>query len=167
MNTVGSSTTTNRYLPILPGIHSFLSAPLVQSTEKHLQNEQLLPLSSLFDSTFFLRELCYFVFFLRNSSKTVLAVPPPTCHLPKSMHGLLSVRDINVQREVSCPVLPTTRYKHYVCPQCFKTFSRPSNLKVHIYTHTGERPFVCTFRNCGRSFSVRSNLRRHMRIHGL
>lgn len=150
MDTVESSAiATNEYLPILPGIDSFPGAPLAQSTEKDLQNESLLPLSSLFDSTFF------------------LPVPQPTCRLPESMHGLLSVRDINIQREVSCSVSPNTRYKHYACPQCFKMFSRPSNLKVHIYTHTGERPFVCTFRDCGRSFSVRSNMRRHMRIHGL
>lgn len=60
-----------------------------------------------------------------------------------------------------------TSHEHYTCPQCFKRFSRPSNLKIHSYSHTGERPFVCSVKDCGRSFSVRSNMKRHMRIHGL
>ncbi|KAL1924082.1 uncharacterized protein VTP21DRAFT_7117 [Calcarisporiella thermophila] len=53
----------------------------------------------------------------------------------------------------------------YQCPYCPKRFSRPSSLKIHTYSHTGERPFVCSVEGCGRSFSVQSNLRRHMRVH--
>ncbi|KAI8813729.1 hypothetical protein BJ742DRAFT_653547, partial [Cladochytrium replicatum] len=50
------------------------------------------------------------------------------------------------------------------CQHCNKAFSRPSSLTTHTYTHTGERPFGCTIPGCGRSFSVLSNLRRHLRI---
>ncbi|KAI9327522.1 hypothetical protein DFJ73DRAFT_610494, partial [Zopfochytrium polystomum] len=50
------------------------------------------------------------------------------------------------------------------CQYCSKRFSRPSSLTTHSYTHTGERPHVCTMPGCGRSFSVLSNLRRHLRI---
>ncbi|ODQ56182.1 hypothetical protein SAICODRAFT_44490, partial [Saitoella complicata NRRL Y-17804] len=52
----------------------------------------------------------------------------------------------------------------FTCPACSKVFSRPSSLKIHGYSHTGERPFVCTVPGCGRAFSVRSNMRRHMRV---
>ncbi|KAI8369305.1 uncharacterized protein BYT42DRAFT_583856 [Radiomyces spectabilis] len=55
----------------------------------------------------------------------------------------------------------------YVCPYCHKKFSRPSSLRIHTYSHTGEKPFVCTEEGCGRRFSVQSNMRRHLRVHRL
>ncbi|KAI9269250.1 hypothetical protein BDA99DRAFT_405315, partial [Phascolomyces articulosus] len=53
----------------------------------------------------------------------------------------------------------------YSCPYCRKGFSRPSSLRTHTYSHTGEKPFICTVDGCHRRFSVHSNLRRHLRIH--
>ncbi|KAJ6587158.1 hypothetical protein DFH09DRAFT_1142769 [Mycena vulgaris] len=53
----------------------------------------------------------------------------------------------------------------YECPYCGKGFSRPSSLKIHLNSHTGEKPFVCPVDGCGRSFSVLSNMRRHARVH--
>ncbi|KAI6110617.1 hypothetical protein EDD16DRAFT_1238508 [Pisolithus croceorrhizus] len=53
----------------------------------------------------------------------------------------------------------------YECAYCGKGFTRPSSLKIHLNSHTGEKPFVCTFEGCGRSFSVLSNMRRHARVH--
>ncbi|PKC08720.1 hypothetical protein RhiirA5_260680, partial [Rhizophagus irregularis] len=53
----------------------------------------------------------------------------------------------------------------YQCPYCSKRFSRPSSLRIHTYSHTGEKPFVCTEPGCGRKFSVQSNMRRHLRVH--
>ncbi|KAI9360103.1 hypothetical protein BD770DRAFT_341865 [Pilaira anomala] len=55
----------------------------------------------------------------------------------------------------------------YICPYCQKKFSRPSSLRIHTYSHTGEKPFVCTEPGCGRHFSVQSNMRRHLRVHRL
>ncbi|EKM54479.1 uncharacterized protein PHACADRAFT_73403, partial [Phanerochaete carnosa HHB-10118-sp] len=53
----------------------------------------------------------------------------------------------------------------YECMWCGKGFTRPSSLRIHMNTHTGERPYVCPFEGCGRSFSVQSNMRRHARVH--
>lgn len=53
----------------------------------------------------------------------------------------------------------------YYCPFCNKAFNRPSSLRIHTYSHTGEKPFVCPEEGCGRQFSVQSNMRRHLRVH--
>ncbi|KAJ7497544.1 hypothetical protein FB451DRAFT_1163413 [Mycena latifolia] len=53
----------------------------------------------------------------------------------------------------------------YECSYCGKGFSRPSSLRIHLNSHTGEKPFVCPVDGCGRSFSVLSNMRRHARVH--
>lgn len=55
----------------------------------------------------------------------------------------------------------------YVCNVCNKAFSRPSSLRIHSHSHTGEKPFQCPHKGCGKAFSVRSNMKRHERgCHG-
>ena len=51
----------------------------------------------------------------------------------------------------------------YICPTCSKAFSRPSSLRIHSHSHTGEKPFRCPHAGCGKAFSVRSNMKRHER----
>lgn len=56
----------------------------------------------------------------------------------------------------------------YQCLTCQKAFSRPSSLKIHTYSHTGEKPFKCKYDGCGKFFSVRSNMKRHEKgCHGI
>ncbi|CAK8691523.1 unnamed protein product [Clavelina lepadiformis] len=53
--------------------------------------------------------------------------------------------------------------KHFSCNFCDKSFKCKRPLKVHIRTHTGERPYQCDV--CHKSFSMNSSLKSHMRIH--
>ncbi|KAJ7590294.1 hypothetical protein C8J56DRAFT_591157 [Mycena floridula] len=56
------------------------------------------------------------------------------------------------------PRAPATPYK---CHHCSKIFNHPSNLRVHLNSHTAETSFDCVL--CDKSFNVRSNLTRHQR----
>ncbi|KAH3661416.1 hypothetical protein OGAPHI_006823 [Ogataea philodendri] len=55
--------------------------------------------------------------------------------------------------------------KNRCCVICHKVFNRPSGLRIHMMSHTGEKPFKCEWETCGKMFSVRSNLLRHHKIH--
>ncbi|CAE6525292.1 unnamed protein product [Rhizoctonia solani] len=54
--------------------------------------------------------------------------------------------------------------RKYQCPQCPRAFARQFNLKTHMATHDPNRtkPHVCHHTGCGRSFSRKHDLGRHL-----
>ena len=53
----------------------------------------------------------------------------------------------------------------FECPEpgCWKRFTQLAHLQKHKMVHTGEKPHICE--ECSKPFSSSSNLKTHMRLH--
>ncbi|ORY92256.1 hypothetical protein BCR43DRAFT_498062 [Syncephalastrum racemosum] len=91
--------------------------------------------------------------------------PLPPAIVPAAPAGDTHTKHAQQQISTLPPFQHPQHQEKYKCSRCPKTFSRPSSLRVHIYSHTGEKPHVCPHPGCDRRFSVQSNMRRHLRVH--
>lgn len=53
----------------------------------------------------------------------------------------------------------------FKCDLCDASFGRKNTLKTHYLIHSGEKPHVCPFPNCGKRFTEKGNMRTHYKIH--
>ena len=70
--------------------------------------------------------------------------------------------DTNPQLEtIPEPVPVRIGHGQFACPFCRKIMKSSHNMKRHILTHTGERPFECV--HCEKSFILKHHLSYHLR----
>ncbi|XP_056290604.1 zinc finger protein PLAG1 [Pseudoliparis swirei] len=55
--------------------------------------------------------------------------------------------------------------KNFPCQECQKAFNSLEKLKVHSYSHSGERPYRCSQPDCTKAFVSKYKLLRHMATH--
>ncbi|XP_030346260.1 zinc finger protein 26-like [Strigops habroptila] len=84
-----------------------------------------------------------------------------------SVHSLLGSEDCGLQPYVQGgeenDLLAPSQPQYYQCAECEYTTYILSNLKLHVRTHTGERPYSCSV--CQKKFRTSSHLKRHRVMH--
>ncbi|KAJ3936978.1 MAG: hypothetical protein NXY57DRAFT_983219 [Lentinula lateritia] len=89
---------------------------------------------------------------------------PPAVEDSRVEQRSLGYTPVATAGQGSRPEEGPSKANKYECRYCGKGFLRPSALKIHIISHTGDKDFVCPEENCGRRFGVRSNMLRHIRL---
>ncbi|KAJ1991616.1 hypothetical protein GGI25_001592 [Coemansia spiralis] len=70
-------------------------------------------------------------------------------------------------REITDTSLLCDKQRSHHCswPECNKGFTRKSDLKRHFRIHTNEKPYGCNYPECGKRFVQKSALTVHLRTH--
>ncbi|KAI9334919.1 hypothetical protein BDR26DRAFT_839637 [Obelidium mucronatum] len=72
----------------------------------------------------------------------------------------------NPDRAAPSPSTSGSTKKGFICSFCNKSFVKNAKLKLHLLSHTGEKPFKCTHSGCNKAYSRKNHLDVHMLSHG-
>ncbi|KAF2368981.1 Zinc finger C2H2-type [Trinorchestia longiramus] len=90
--------------------------------------------------------------------------PQPACDVTRqgSADGAISLEDDIVVQQTFCETT-NKLVKTFCCPVCGAQMRHRNNMRKHIRTHTGEKPFAC--RHCPFTAARKDSLMRHLSVH--
>lgn len=99
-----------------------------------------------------------------RSSPILFSPPPPSSSFSGSSQTMKRGRPRT--EDISTLILSGSNSRSSIkCDICHRVFPREKSLQAHLRTHTGERPYKCTFLNCNKAFAQSGQLRTHQRLH--